>query len=54
MVKRPVSDSVVDCVWARTGADSLSEKEALALGYDELKAMRRKRGESGKATSQRG
>lgn len=46
-----LTGSVVDGVWARTGADALSEEEALSLAYDELKAMRRERGESGKAAS---
>jgi hypothetical protein len=43
--------SVTDQVWARNEADALSEDEALALAYDELKAMRRERGDSGKAAS---
>jgi hypothetical protein len=46
-----LAGSVVDGVWARTGGDALSEEESLALAYDELKAMRRERGESGKAAS---
>jgi len=46
-----LTGSVVDGVWARTRVDALSEEEALALAYDELKAMRRERGESGKAAS---
>lgn len=41
--------SVMDQVWARSQDDALSEDEALALAYDELKAMRRERGDSGKA-----
>ena len=36
--------SVVDRVWARNAPQALSEEEALALAYDELKAMRRERG----------
>lgn len=36
--------SVVDEVWARNAPQALSEDEALALAYDELKAMRRERG----------
>lgn len=43
--------SVAERVWARNQADALSEDEALALAYDELDAMRRERGDSGKAAS---
>lgn len=42
--------SVVDRVWARNAPQTLSEEEALALAYDELKAMRRER-ETNKAAS---
>ncbi|MGH9292662.1 MAG: ribbon-helix-helix protein, CopG family [Acidimicrobiales bacterium] len=38
------SRSVVEGVWARNAPQALSEDEALALAYDELKAMRRERG----------
>jgi predicted transcriptional regulator len=43
--------SVTDEVWARTQDQALGEDEALAIAYDELKAMRRERGDSGKAAS---
>ena len=43
--------SVTDRVWARNSADALSGDEALALAYEELDAMRRERGDSGKAAS---
>jgi len=44
-------ESVTDQVWARNRNQALGEDEALALAYDELKAMRRERGNSGKAAS---
>jgi hypothetical protein len=44
-------ESVTDQVWARNRNQALGEDEALALAYDELKAMRRERGDSGKAAS---
>lgn len=37
------SRSVIDKVWARNASQPLSEDEALALAYDELRAMRRER-----------
>ena len=43
--------SVVDEVWARNAPHALTGDEALALAYDELKAMRRERGEANKAAS---
>lgn len=43
--------SVVEGVWARDEADSLSEENALALAYEELKAMREQRRQGQKATS---
>jgi hypothetical protein len=43
--------SVTEQVWARNQSDSLTEDDALALAYDELKTMRRERGDSGKAAS---
>jgi hypothetical protein len=43
--------SVTDRVWARNQSDALTDDEALTLAYDELKAMRRERGDSGKAAS---
>jgi hypothetical protein len=46
-----LSASVTDQVWARNRGDALSEDEALALAYSELEAMRRERGDSGKAAS---
>ena len=36
--------SVADEVWARNAPQALSEDEALALAYGELKAMRAERG----------
>jgi hypothetical protein len=44
-------NSVTDQVWARSQSDALSEDEALTLAYDELKALRRERGDSGRAAS---
>ena len=44
-------ESVTDQVWARNQDQALGEEEALALAYDELKAMRQERGDSGKAAS---
>lgn len=41
----------LDEVWSRDKDDALSEGEALTLAYDELKAMRRERGDSGEAAS---
>lgn len=41
--------STADQVWARNRDDALSEDEALALAYDELKALRREG--SGRAAS---
>ena len=46
-----LTGSGVDTVWARNRDSALSEEEALTLAYDELKAMRREREESGKAAS---
>jgi len=43
--------SVVDEVWARNAGDALSEDDALALAYGELKAMRTERGAGDKAAS---
>ncbi len=43
--------SVTDEVWARNADGALSGDEALSLAYDELKAMRRERGEAAKAAS---
>lgn len=43
--------SVTDEVWQRSRDAALGEEEALTLAYDELKAMRRERGDSGKAAS---
>jgi hypothetical protein len=43
--------SVVDEVWGRNTEDPLSEDEALALAYGELKAMRATRGAGDKAAS---
>lgn len=43
--------SVTDRVWGRNRDNALSEDEALAIAYDELKAMRRERGDSSKAAS---
>lgn len=44
-------DNVAQEVWAQNRTDALGEDEALRLAYDELKAMRRERGDSGKAAS---
>ncbi len=44
-------ESVTDQVWARNRDQALGEDEALSLAYDELKSMRRERGDSGKAAS---
>lgn len=44
-------ETVTDQVWARNQDQALCEDEALALAYDELKALRRERGDSGKAAS---
>jgi hypothetical protein len=44
-------ESVTDRVWDRNRDQVLSEDEALALAYDELKATRRERGDHGKAAS---
>ena len=44
-------DSVAQEVWAQNRTDALGEDEALRLAYDELTAMRRERGDSGKAAS---
>jgi len=46
-----LGNSVTDEVWARNRGAELSEDEALTLAYDELKAMRRERGDSNKAAS---
>lgn len=46
-----LSRSVTDGVWAKNETSALGEDEALAIAYDELKAMRRERGDSGKAAS---
>jgi hypothetical protein len=46
-----LGSSVTDQVWARNQRDALTEDEALALAYDELKAMRHEQGDSGKAAS---
>ena len=46
-----LGSSVTNEVWDRNQSDSLSEGEALTLAYDELKAVRRERGDSGKAAS---
>ena len=43
--------SVTDEVWQRNRDVALGEEEALTLAYDELMAMRRERGDSGKAAS---
>jgi predicted dithiol-disulfide oxidoreductase (DUF899 family) len=43
--------SVTDEVWQRNRDAALGEEEALTLAYDELKAMRRERGDSAKAAS---
>lgn len=43
--------SVTEQVWARNRDNALSDDEALALAYDELKAMRCERGDIGKAAS---
>jgi hypothetical protein len=43
--------TVRDQVWAGNERDTLEEDEALKLVYDELKAMRRERRDSGKAAS---
>jgi hypothetical protein len=43
--------SVTDDVWDRNRDTALGEEEALTLAYDELKAMRRERGDSAKAAS---
>lgn len=43
--------SVVELVWARGEADSLSGDDALALAYEELKAMREERRQGQRATS---
>jgi hypothetical protein len=43
--------TVTDQVWARNERDTLDEDEALKLAYDELKAMRGERRDSGKAAS---
>ena len=45
------SRSVTDRVWARNDSDALTEDEALALAYDELKAMRQERGSPGKVAT---
>lgn len=42
--ERRRSHSVVEQVWARNASDALSEDDALALAYEELRAMRRERG----------
>ena len=39
--------SVTDEVWERNQGAALGEEEALTLAYEELKAMRRERGDSG-------
>lgn len=44
-------ESVTGEVWVRNRDQSLGEDEALALAYGELKAKRRKQGDSGKAAS---
>jgi hypothetical protein len=46
-----LGSSVTDQVWARNQSGALSQDEALDLAYDELKAMRRERGDSGRAAS---
>lgn len=38
-------------VWSCDQDNTLSESEALTVAYDELKAMRRERGDSGRAAS---
>lgn len=43
--------SIVDQVWARHGETALSEDDALALAYSELKAMRKERDAGDKAAS---
>jgi hypothetical protein len=46
-----VVGAVKDDVWDRNRDAALGEEKALTLAYGELKAMRRKRGDSGKAAS---
>jgi hypothetical protein len=47
-----LGSSVTNDVWDRNQSDSpLTEGEALTVAYDELKAMRREREDSGKAAS---
>jgi hypothetical protein len=46
-----LGSSVTDQVWARNQCDALTDDEALTIAYDELKAMRRERRDSGKAAS---
>jgi hypothetical protein len=43
--------SVTDDVWSRNAAEKLTGDEAIALAYDELKAMRQERRETDKAAS---
>ena len=45
------SPSVAEKVWARNQPDSLSGEDALALAYDELRAMREERRQAQRATS---
>lgn len=45
------NDSVTVGVWSRNAAHELTGDEALTLAYDELKAMRQERRETGKAAS---
>lgn len=42
--------SVADEVWARNAPEALSEDEALAVAYEELKALRRERGANREAS----
>ena len=46
-----LGSTVTDQVWARNERDALDEDEALKVAYDQLKAVRRERGASGKAAS---
>ncbi len=42
---------VVEGVWARNASDALSGEDALALAYEELKAMRKERRQAQRAAS---
>jgi hypothetical protein len=46
-----VGASVTDRIWARDEGSELTGDEALELAYDELKGMRRERGDPGRAVS---